>query len=156
MTDRAPKPAAGRPRREHSASNAASHRRHDLASPVGLLVLTLVLSTGGCLTTPGDAYPPPPTADGGPREISTEPLDRAVADDAPPPDAPSLDTPNPPPDSSRVDASPEDTVTSLMSVEARLEATRLAGDAAYSVARHIEVLIALLAEARFLRGGTVA
>jgi len=48
-------------------------------------------------------------------------------------------------------ASPEDTVTSLMSVEARLEATRIAGDAAYSVARHIEVLIALLAEARFLR-----
>lgn len=53
-------------------------------------------------------------------------------------------------------ASPEDTVTSLMSVEARLEATRLAGDAAYSVARHIEVLIALLAEAQVLRRGTVA
>lgn len=50
-------------------------------------------------------------------------------------------------------ASPEDTVTSLMSVEARLEATRIAGDAAYSVARHIEVLIALLAEAQFLRRG---
>ena len=48
-------------------------------------------------------------------------------------------------------ASPEDTVTSLMSVEARLEATRLAGDAAYSVARHIEVLIAQLAA---LRPGT--
>ncbi len=53
-------------------------------------------------------------------------------------------------------ASPEDTVTSLMSVEGRLEATRLAGDAAYSVARHIEVLIALLAEAQFLRRGTAA
>ena len=53
-------------------------------------------------------------------------------------------------------SSPEDTVTSLMSVEARLEATRLAGDAAYSVARHIEVLIALLAEAQFLRRGTAA
>lgn len=53
-------------------------------------------------------------------------------------------------------ASPEDTVTSLISVEARLEATRIAGDAAYSVARHIEVLIALLAEAQFLRRGTVA
>lgn len=53
-------------------------------------------------------------------------------------------------------ASSEDTVTSLMSVEARLEATRIAGDAAYSVARHIEVLIALLAEAQFLRRGTVA
>lgn len=53
-------------------------------------------------------------------------------------------------------ASAEDTVSSLMSVEARLEATRIAGDAAYSVARHIEVLIALLAEARFLRGSTTA
>ena len=53
-------------------------------------------------------------------------------------------------------ASPEDTVTSLMSVEARLEATRIAGDAAYSVARHIEVLIALLTEAQVLRRGTVA
>jgi len=47
-------------------------------------------------------------------------------------------------------ASPEDTVTSLMSVEARLEATRIAGDATYSVARHIEVLIALMAEVRLL------
>lgn len=53
-------------------------------------------------------------------------------------------------------ASPEDTVTSLMSVEARLEATLLAGYAAYSVARHIEVLIALLTEAQVLRRGTVA
>jgi hypothetical protein len=53
-------------------------------------------------------------------------------------------------------ASPEDAVTSLMSVEARLEATRVAGDAAYSVARHIDVLIALLAEAQFLRRGDVA
>ena len=48
-------------------------------------------------------------------------------------------------------ASPEDTVTLLMSVEARLEATRVAGAAAYSVARHIDVLIALLAEAQVLR-----
>jgi Family of unknown function (DUF6477) len=53
-------------------------------------------------------------------------------------------------------ASPEDTVTSLMTVEARLEATRITGDAAYSVARHIEVLIALLAEAQFLRRGNAA
>jgi hypothetical protein len=53
-------------------------------------------------------------------------------------------------------ASPEDTVSSLMSVEARLEATRVAGDAAYSVARHIEVLIALLAEAQLLRRGGMA
>ncbi|MFN4191712.1 MAG: DUF6477 family protein [Tabrizicola sp.] len=52
--------------------------------------------------------------------------------------------------------SPEETVTSLLTVEARLEATRQAGDAAYSVARHIEVLIALLAEAQFLRRGETA
>jgi hypothetical protein len=53
-------------------------------------------------------------------------------------------------------ATPEDAVSSLMTVEARLEATRIAGDAAYSVARHIEVLIALLAEAQFLRRGGLA
>lgn len=53
-------------------------------------------------------------------------------------------------------ASPEDAVSSLMTVEARLEANRIAGDAAYSVARHIEVLIALLAEAQFLRRGGMA
>jgi hypothetical protein len=53
-------------------------------------------------------------------------------------------------------ASPEDTVSSLMTVEAKLEATRIAGDAAYSVARHIEVLIALLAEAQLLRRGAMA
>jgi hypothetical protein len=52
--------------------------------------------------------------------------------------------------------SPEETVTSLLTVEARLEATRIAGDAAYSVARHIEVLIAILAEAQFLRRGGLA
>lgn len=46
---------------------------------------------------------------------------------------------------------PEQTVETLLSVEEGLEETRLAGDAAYSVARHIEVLIALLAEARLLR-----
>jgi hypothetical protein len=53
----------------------------------------------------------------------------------------------------RCGLSPEETVPSLMTVEEQLEATRLAGDAAYSIARHIEVLIALLAEARLLRGG---
>ncbi len=46
---------------------------------------------------------------------------------------------------------PEQTVETLLSVEEGLEETRLAGDAGYSVARHIEVLIALLAEARLLR-----
>ena len=52
--------------------------------------------------------------------------------------------------------SPEDTVFSLISVEAKLEETRVAGDAGYSVARHIEVLIALLAEAQLLRRGNLA
>ena len=46
---------------------------------------------------------------------------------------------------------PEETVPQLLSVEERLEATRLAGDASYSPARHIDVLIALLAEAQLLR-----
>jgi hypothetical protein len=50
-------------------------------------------------------------------------------------------------------ASPEETVPRLMSVEERLEATRLSGDAGYSAARHIDVLIALLAEAQLLRRG---
>lgn len=53
-------------------------------------------------------------------------------------------------------ASPEETVTSLITVEARLEATRVAGEAGYSVARHIEVLIALLAEAQLLRRNGMA
>lgn len=51
----------------------------------------------------------------------------------------------------RCGPSPQETVPMLLSEEARLEATRLAGDAAYSVARHIEVLIALLAEVRLVR-----
>jgi Family of unknown function (DUF6477) len=53
-------------------------------------------------------------------------------------------------------ASPEDNVSSLMSVEAGLEATRVSGDATYSVGRHIEVLIALLAEAQLLRRAGLA
>ena len=48
-------------------------------------------------------------------------------------------------------ATPEETVPQLLSVEERLEATRIAGDASYSPARHIDVLIALLAEAQLLR-----
>jgi hypothetical protein len=51
----------------------------------------------------------------------------------------------------RCGLSPMETVPSLISVEAELEETRLAGGATYSVTRHIEVLIALLAEARLLR-----
>lgn len=49
---------------------------------------------------------------------------------------------------------PEQTVPNLISVEEKLEATRLAGDASYSVARHIDVLVALLAEAQLLRRGS--
>ncbi len=45
---------------------------------------------------------------------------------------------------------PERAMPHLLDVEAQLEQTRRAGDAAYSVARHIEVLIALMAEARLL------
>ena len=53
-------------------------------------------------------------------------------------------------------ASPEVTVPRLIEVEEKLEATRVAGDASYSVARHIDVLIALLAEARLLRRAGLA
>lgn len=45
-------------------------------------------------------------------------------------------------------ASPEAALPCLLSEEDRLERRRRAGDAGYSVARHIEVLIALMAEAR--------
>lgn len=55
----------------------------------------------------------------------------------------------------RSGGSPEETVPSLLSAEEELEATRQAGDASYSVTRHIEVLIALLAEARLLRQSPV-
>lgn len=47
-------------------------------------------------------------------------------------------------------ASPEATVSQLLSQEDKLEQNRQRGDAAYSIARHIEVLIALLAESRVL------
>lgn len=47
-------------------------------------------------------------------------------------------------------ASPQGAVASLIEQEGRLEATRLSGDVAYSVSHHIEVLIALIAEARGL------
>jgi hypothetical protein len=48
-------------------------------------------------------------------------------------------------------ASPEAAVQQLLEEEGRLERIRQNGDAAYSVSRHIEVLIALIAEARSLR-----
>lgn len=50
-------------------------------------------------------------------------------------------------------ASPEETLPRLIEVEREIENTRIAGNASYSVARHIDVLIALLAEAQLLRRG---
>lgn len=50
--------------------------------------------------------------------------------------------------------SAEGTVSHLIGEEERMERHRLDGDAAYSVSRHIEVLIALMAEARLLPRGT--
>jgi len=46
--------------------------------------------------------------------------------------------------------SPVRAVDSLIAQEAELEGTRKTGDASYSVARHVEVLIALMAEMRLL------
>lgn len=45
---------------------------------------------------------------------------------------------------------PERSIPRLLWEEEQLEDTRKRGDATYSVARHIDVLIALLAEARLL------
>ncbi len=45
---------------------------------------------------------------------------------------------------------PRKTVPRLIEEEARLEDIRKSGGAAYSPARHVEVLIALMAEARLL------
>ena len=47
--------------------------------------------------------------------------------------------------------SPGRAVMSLMSEERQLEEKRQTGDAAYSITRHVEILIALMAEARLLR-----
>ncbi|MDO9638622.1 MAG: DUF6477 family protein [Pseudotabrizicola sp.] len=47
-------------------------------------------------------------------------------------------------------ASYEAAVCQLLSQEDRLEETRQRGDAGYSLTRHIEVLIALLAESRLV------
>ena len=44
--------------------------------------------------------------------------------------------------------SASDILDALIDAEARAEAVRKAGDATYNIARHIELLIALLAEAR--------
>lgn len=45
---------------------------------------------------------------------------------------------------------PERIVPRLIEAEALLEDTRLRGDAAYSISAHIEVLVALISEARLL------
>lgn len=45
---------------------------------------------------------------------------------------------------------PDAAVPRLLGEEARLEEFRISGDATYSVARHIEVLSALMAEARLV------
>lgn len=49
--------------------------------------------------------------------------------------------------------SAEGTVSHLLGEEERMEQNRQSGDAAYSVSRHIEVLIALMAEVRLLPRG---
>lgn len=41
-------------------------------------------------------------------------------------------------------------ISRLIDEEAQLEGTRLSGDAGYSISRHVEVLIALMGEARLL------
>jgi hypothetical protein len=46
--------------------------------------------------------------------------------------------------------SPESTLSRLLNEEERAELTRRAGDAAYSITRHVDLLIALMAEARLL------
>ena len=47
---------------------------------------------------------------------------------------------------------PEAAVRKLMQAEALVESDRQRGDGTYSIARHIELLIALMAEARLLVG----
>lgn len=47
-------------------------------------------------------------------------------------------------------ATPEVAIPHLITAEEQMEQTRRAGDATYSVSRHIEVLIALIAETRLL------
>ncbi|MDI3337346.1 DUF6477 family protein [Defluviimonas aestuarii] len=46
---------------------------------------------------------------------------------------------------------PDRALSILMEEEERIEATRRTGDASYSFTRHIEVLIAMMAEVRLLR-----
>ncbi len=46
--------------------------------------------------------------------------------------------------------SPDKALTLLLAQEEGIEETRRSGDAAYSVARHVDVLIAMMAEARLM------
>ncbi|WP_226550720.1 MULTISPECIES: DUF6477 family protein [Celeribacter] len=46
--------------------------------------------------------------------------------------------------------SPSRALSALIEEEAKIEETRRAGDATYSVKRHVELLIALMGEARLL------
>ena len=48
---------------------------------------------------------------------------------------------------------PARAINNLIAEEARMEDTRKSGDAAYRVSKHVEVLIALMAEARLLPKG---
>jgi hypothetical protein len=48
--------------------------------------------------------------------------------------------------------SPEQALTRLMAEEERLEAERRDGDATYNLPRHVEILIAMIAEAQLMRG----
>lgn len=50
--------------------------------------------------------------------------------------------------------SPESALALLVTEEERAELTRRAGDAAYSLTRHVDLLIALMAEARLISART--
>jgi len=47
--------------------------------------------------------------------------------------------------------SPGQAIARLMNEEGQLEEKRVAGDASYSITRHVDVLIALMGEARLLQ-----
>jgi hypothetical protein len=53
-------------------------------------------------------------------------------------------------------AAPRHAIDSLLAEESRLEETRAAGEATYSIQRHVAVLTAILAEARLLPGAPAA
>jgi hypothetical protein len=48
---------------------------------------------------------------------------------------------------------PDRALSALLAEEERVEETRRSGDASYSIARHIELLIAMMAEARLIPRG---